>query len=211
MSSCKIPQPMLPDSAHFQPQSVRARPFRPAPTLASLASLNTRHPESRTTMAWLFPFDGDLLVSANGLFQVNYTYGHALDEVSNGGPAQFTAGSSEFPQDPFNLRGSYGAADYDVRHSFNANYVWQLPVKTMLHGRGPDYLVKGWQVSGTIFARTGFPYTVIDLAESGNLARNNFDGTIYSVPVAPLSGSALLRSGSRNPTASRILVGRRKW
>ena len=88
-------------------------------------------------------------------------------------------GSSDFPQDPFNLRGSYGAADYDVRHSLNANYVWQLPVKTMLHGRGPDSLVKGWQVSGTIFARTGFPYTVIDFAETGNLAPNNFYGTIY--------------------------------
>jgi len=122
----------------------------------------------------------------NGLFQVNYTYGHALDEVSNGGQAPFAAGSSDFPQDPFHLRGSYGAADYDVRHSLNANYVWQLPVKTMLHGRGADYLVNGWQFSGTIFARTGFPYTVIDLAESDNLAKERFYGTIYSVPVAPL-------------------------
>ena len=106
---------------------------------------------------------------------MNYTYGHALDEVSNGGLAQFAAGSSDFSLAHFNLRGSYGAADYDVRHSLNANYVWQLPVKSMLHGRGPDYLVKGWgQISGTIFARTGFPYTVIDLAEAGNLAPNNF-------------------------------------
>jgi len=124
----------------------------------------------------------------NGLFQANYTYGQALDEVSNGGLAQFTAGSSEIPQDPFNLRGSYGPADYDVRHSLNANYVWQLPVKTMLQSRGPDSLMKGWQISGTIFARTGFPYTVIDLAESGKLSRKNFYGTIYSVPVEPLSG-----------------------
>ena len=135
----------------------------------------------------------------NGLFQANYTYGHALDEVSNGGLAEFTAGSSEFPQDPFHLRGSYGAADYDVRHSLNANYVWQLPVKTMLRARGPDFLVKGWQVSGTIFARTGFPYTVIDLAESGNLASNNFFGTIYSVPVAPLSGSHSCGAGAVVP------------
>ena len=135
----------------------------------------------------------------NGLFQMNYTYGHALDEVSNGDQAEFTAGSSDFPQDPFHLRGSYGAADYDVRHSLNANYVWQLPVKTMLHGRGSDYLVNGWQVSGTIFARTGFPYTVIDLAEAGNLARNNFYGTIYSVPVAPLSGSHSCGAGAVVP------------
>ena len=135
----------------------------------------------------------------NGLFQANYTFGHALDEVSNGGQAPFTAGSSEFPQNPFYLRGSYGAADYDVRHSLNANYVWQLPVKTVLRGRGPDYLVKGWQVSGTIFARTGFPYTVIDLAESGNLAKKNFYGTIYSVPVEPLSGPHSCGAGAVVP------------
>ena len=36
----------------------------------------------------------------NGLFQANYTYGHALHEVSNGGQAEFTAGSSEYPQAP---------------------------------------------------------------------------------------------------------------
>ncbi|MBV8478008.1 MAG: TonB-dependent receptor [Acidobacteria bacterium] len=135
----------------------------------------------------------------DGLFQANYTSGHALDEVSNGGLDAFTAGSSVSPQDPFNLRGSYGAADYDVRHSLNANYVWDLPLKTMLHGHGYDSLVKGWQVSGTIFARTGFPYTVIDLAESGNLASKNFNGTIYSVPVAPLAGPHSCGAGAVVP------------
>jgi hypothetical protein len=92
---------------------------------------------------------------SQGLFQANYTYGHALDEVSNGGLFPFTFSSSLYPQDPKNLRGSYGPAEYDVRHSLNANYVWEVPVKAILHG--PDSLVKGWQVSGTIFARTGFP------------------------------------------------------
>ena len=47
------------------------------------------------------------------------------------------------PQDPNNLRGSYGAADYDVRHSINANYVWELPIKEALRGHGPDYLGEG--------------------------------------------------------------------
>jgi hypothetical protein len=59
--------------------------------------------------------------------------------------------------------------------------------------------VKGWQVSGTIFARTGFPYTVIDLAQAGNLAPNNFYGTIYSVPVAPLGGSHSCGAGAVIP------------
>ena len=53
-------------------------------------------------------------------------------------------------------------------------------------GRGPDYLLKGWQVSGTIFARTGLPFTVFDNAESSVLQQNNYFGAIYSVPVGPL-------------------------
>jgi len=120
----------------------------------------------------------------SGLFQANYTYSHGLDEVSNGGLGQFAFGSSLFPQDANNLRGSYGPADYDVRHCFNADYVWEVPLKKALRGHGPDNLVKGWQISGTIFARTGLPYTVIDNSESTSI--RNFLGVVYSVPVAPL-------------------------
>ena len=40
------------------------------------------------------------------------------------------------PQDPNHLRGSYGPADYDVRHSFNASYVWEVPVRAVLRGGG---------------------------------------------------------------------------
>lgn len=122
----------------------------------------------------------------NGLVQVNYTYGHALDEVSNGGVWNFTQGTSLSLQDPSNLRGAYGPADYDIRHSMNANYVWELPLKSAFRGRGPNALVAGWQVSGTLFARTGFPYTVFDMALSGNLQQNNYFGEIYAVPAGPL-------------------------
>lgn len=122
----------------------------------------------------------------NGLVQVNYTYSHAFDEVSNAGFFSFTSGSSLYPQDPNNLRGAYGPAEYDVRHSLNANYVWELPVRKALGVHGSDYLLKGWQVSGTIFARTGLPYTVFDHAESSSLQQNNYFGAIYAVPVGPL-------------------------
>jgi hypothetical protein len=139
-----------------------------------------------------------------GMFQANYTYGHAFDEVSNGGLFSFTSGSSSSPQDPNNLRGSYGPAEYDVRHSFNASYVWELPLKAILRGHGSDYLVKGWQVSGTIFARTGFPYTVFDFGKSGSLVPNNYHGTIYAVPVGNFGpgsscGKAAAFTNATNP------------
>ena len=123
----------------------------------------------------------------SGLAQVNYTFGHALDEVSNNGMTGFTLGSSNSPQEPSNLRGAYGPAEYDARHSMNANYVWELPVKSVLRGHGPTALLTGWQVAGTFFARSGFAYSVFDFALSGSLQqRNNYFGTIYAVPARPL-------------------------
>ncbi len=64
-------------------------------------------------------------------FNVNYTWSHALDDVSNGGSNEpfavgglVTNGSVTFAQNPFNIRGNYGSADYDVRHYFSANMVY---------------------------------------------------------------------------------------
>jgi hypothetical protein len=141
---------------------------------------------------------------SQGLFQFNYTYGHAFDEVSNGGDFSFTSGTdSQNPQDPKNLRGAYGPAEYDVRHSFNANYVWELPLKAALGGHGPDSLVKGWQVSGTIFAHTGYPETIFDFAESQNLQQNNYFGLLYAVPVSPLGRAPSCGAGAAIPLAPR--------
>lgn len=93
--------------------------------------------------------------------QANYTWSHALDEVSNGGFSIFNggaAGSVLNPQDSNNIRKyNYGNADYDTRHYFSASYVLDVP-----HKFGPATLLKGWRVSGTIFKRSGFPYTVFD-------------------------------------------------
>jgi hypothetical protein len=122
----------------------------------------------------------------SGVLRANYTYGHALDEVSNEGAMFAFEGTSNL-QDANNIRGSYGPADYDVRHLFNASYVWELPIKAVLRGHGKDYLVNGWQVSGTMFAHTGMPYTVFDNGLMGKLsAVNNLGNPIYAVPVAPL-------------------------
>lgn len=138
--------------------------------------------------------------SSQGLLQANYTYGHAFDEVSNGGLFSFTTGSSLTPQEPSNLPGAYGQAEYDVRHSFNATYVWELPLKTALRAHGRQYLVNGWQVSGAIFARSGFPYTVFDFSESSNLApSNNYFSAIYAVPVSVALASTSCGKGAAFP------------
>ena len=142
---------------------------------------------------------------SQGIFQANYTHSHDFDEVSDGGltAVPFTYGSSPYAQDPDNLRGAYGPADYDIRHSLNTSYVWEVPVKAALRGHGSDYLVKGWQVAGTLFARTGFPYTVFDYYESSLLVQNNYFGSIYSVPVGALGSGASCGEGAASSLAPK--------
>ena len=109
--------------------------------------------------------------------QANYTWSHALDEISNGGFLPFgalpiTNVSIINPQNPFDLRGNYGNADYDVRHYFSLSYVWDTPKFHGLLGT-----LANWTVSGTIFARSGLPFTAIDSGATGVLNGFNY-GTI---------------------------------
>jgi len=92
----------------------------------------------------------------------NYTYAHALDDVSNGGVLRYSlVNSILFQINPFNLRSlNYSNADYDLRHSLNASYVWDLPFKA---SNGLlNKAIGGWEVSGTFFYHTGFPFSIVD-------------------------------------------------
>jgi hypothetical protein len=115
-----------------------------------------------------------------GVVMANDTYSHAFDDVSNGGdPNVFFSGTSVTSAvNPFNIQDNYGPSDYDVRNYFNASYVWELPLRRALLGHGWAPLVDGWQVSGTIFARSGLPYSVVDGGLDGILSAQNFGGVV---------------------------------
>ena len=103
---------------------------------------------------------------AKGLMgQVNYTWSHCMDTVSNGGFLQFSAGGILSPL-PGNLARDYGPCDYDIRQNLSAQYVYQLPLKT--ENRALGYAVNGWQVSGTAFWHTGIPFSVLSTPYSAN-------------------------------------------
>jgi hypothetical protein len=92
-------------------------------------------------------------------FQVNYTYSHCIDTggVSNGGDVQFNANSIRYFQGPLQL--TKGDCDYDVRHSLNGWYLYELP----FHSKTPwvDKVIGGWQVSGNLYLRGGLPFSVL--------------------------------------------------
>jgi hypothetical protein len=123
----------------------------------------------------------------SGVLQLNYTYSRAMDLVSNGGFNSFDGGSLLNFEEPYNAQLNYGPADYDARHVLNGNYVWNIPVRSALFGHGWGPLVDGWQVSGAVFYRTGFPYTIFDGAEDSLLNANNYFATIWPDPLQALN------------------------
>ena len=91
----------------------------------------------------------------------SYTWSHSLDEISNGGLLPYGVTAIQGQINPLSLRANnYGNADYDIRHSYNANYVWNLPFRT--ENRGLNLLFGGWMLSQNFNGRSGLPYTVTD-------------------------------------------------
>jgi hypothetical protein len=90
--------------------------------------------------------------------QINYTWSHCVDEVSNGGFLQFSAGAILSPL-PGQLARNRGACDYDIRHNITGQYVYALPVK--VRNRELGVLANAWQLSGTFFWHSGVPFSVL--------------------------------------------------
>ena len=117
----------------------------------------------------------------------NYTFGHSLDEVSNGGinPYGYSSGQSIQTQiNPTSLRAAnYGNSDYDIRHLVSADFV----VSPTFHaGNGfVRSLINGWQWSGKIYWRTGNPYSITDGNISGGLTNLPTTTPLLATVVAP--------------------------
>jgi Carboxypeptidase regulatory-like domain/TonB-dependent Receptor Plug Domain len=115
--------------------------------------------------------------------RLNYTFSHAMDESSNGGVLPFSIYYSVLGQiNPANLHDNYASSDYDARHQISGSYIYQLPFKAS--NRLLNLVVGGWQWSGTMFFRTGFPFSVFDSATVDTLTSQNLTGA--TVLLQPL-------------------------
>jgi outer membrane receptor protein involved in Fe transport len=120
----------------------------------------------------------------------NYTYSHSTDNVSNGGVLPYSISNSITAQiDPSNPNASYASSDYDVRHQFSANYVWDLPIR--FSSRLLNTLAGGWQVAGTFFYRTGLPFSIEDGEQANAFVPNNLTANgafLANILYAPAAG-----------------------
>ena len=134
-----------------------------------------------------------LQVTANRRFSrgltvgTQWTWGHSLGNTGGSNEAQTQA-------DPYNFERDRGNNAFDVRHSFNASAMYDLPL-----GRGHRWLsgankavlavLGDWEVGGVINARTGMPID-LTLARNDIAYRVDSTGAIVNSPV--VSGGAVL-------------------
>jgi hypothetical protein len=74
-----------------------------------------------------------------------------------------TRGSSQRPQDYFNLAAEWSVSQFDRPHRFVTNYIWEVP--------GPKQgalrqVLGGWQVSGVTQYQSGRPFTIVTGVDS---------------------------------------------
>jgi hypothetical protein len=94
-------------------------------------------------------------------FNASYTLSKSEDtnSLSTGGTASIVV------QDSNNIADSYGPSDFDVRHRFVINAIYDLPFKG---NRGVD----GWQLSVVTQAQTGSPVNIVTSSGTFNGVAN---------------------------------------
>ena len=106
-------------------------------------------------------------------FNASYTWSKSLDYNSNSGAVVIPV----VVTDNFNIRGDRGLSDFDARHRFVINWLYELP------WRG-HRLIEGWQISGITQLQSGNPVNIVtNLGFTGvlNTVRPDVIGNIKAI------------------------------
>ena len=117
----------------------------------------------------------------------SYTWGHSIDTGSSEASPILADGPS-----------NKGSSDFDVRHSLNASLSYRVPERAGL-------ILRGWSLSSTLLARTGFPFDVTTVDQTIGLGFDNAD-RVNVVADQPLWITNATAPGGRelNPAAFQM-------
>jgi len=101
-------------------------------------------------------------------FSASYTWSKSLDYNS------FSTGGI-VGQDSYNLRGDRGLSDFDARHRFVFNGIYDLPL------RGNQFL-EGWQLAGIVQLQSGSPVNIV----TSNSTVNGIANTLRPDVTGPI-------------------------
>ena len=126
-------------------------------------------------------------------FDFNYSWSHSIDNMSS--PANGISFNAATFQNSFAPYLSRASSDFDLRHQFNANFVYDLPVGKgkMLLTNAPGWLdevIGGWSVYGLVHVQSGLPSTI-----TGDGAYNsNYYAQSLAVPLSGAPGTGAVGS-----------------
>jgi hypothetical protein len=92
-------------------------------------------------------------------FQASYTWSKAIDDASTTESAFSNTPPGARLQDAFDPASERGRAAFDVRHNFVASATYEFPRMSNFTGL-TDKLLNGWELTGILTTRTGFPFSV---------------------------------------------------
>ena len=104
----------------------------------------------------------------------NYTFSHALDNLSSTFSDSNGAGQSGFYQlgylDAFNPKLNFGNADFDIRHRFALSGTWETPWYTHSSSALLRNTLGGWGLGSVFTIRSGSPFSVYDCSNASQTA-----------------------------------------
>ena len=134
-----------------------------------------------------------------------YTLSKSKD---NSGEHLTSGGSNSLPDNSRDLTNWYGYSDFDVRHRFVVNGIWEIPF-----GKSKPYfqdgiagaILGGWDLTGSLNVRSGRPFTVTqsgdplklgslstelaDLVGDPNVTNQTVDNFFNTAAFAPLTAA----------------------
>ncbi len=106
--------------------------------------------------------------SGTSTYNALYTWSHSIDTNSRNNQGVIA-------QDSNNIFGSVGNSDFDARHRFVANAIYDLPFKG-------NRLVSGWELAPIVSFQSGNPFNIVfassGVTGSGNTIRPNVSGPV---------------------------------
>ena len=137
-----------------------------------------------------------------------YTWSHEIDIQSGDLTSSDQQGSGGTLSNPYDPRYDRGSGNFDRRHIFNVNYIYDLPFYRHSGNTFQREALGGWQIAGVTVAESGVPLNVYyngpdtlglggnttnrpDVTASTHYPKTQshwFDGTSFVEPLAPWNG-----------------------
>jgi hypothetical protein len=157
-------------------------PDRPVDNAGSVTIFDSRGNSSYD--AGQFQLRGRLRNSL--VYQVSYTLSRATDDASD---VFDLAGSSALPQNSFTRAGELAASNFDARHRFTYNFIFDFPKPDAASNEVYRYIFGGLQIASTGTFQSGQPFTVNSIFDV------NLDGNLTDRPDRT---TGIIRTGERS-------------